>query len=449
MSDNEQQPPTPQLTRRQLRELRNTASNPIIVDPDATDEESAVGGEPTPAAAPLPRAAEPVEVPPAPVPQASADLGSFALTRRQARLQEKIRTASIPVVTTTGEHTALPGIAESDDSARDATASDAAPADDAALTDGVAANDGTTDPASAEADDTRTEQSDDAERDETPADADEVAAHDDTADAAEEEGVAAAGEIEDAVSEEAIADDAAGDEAGPDEVASDEAVAGEDGGDDAVAEEAIVVDETVHEQTVADETVGDHAVGTEDHRPAEAIVVDEPEDEPERHVVSEDLGADLLAGESTATDVPASFDQLLSRSVAATGAFTTPNALILAQHPDDGPLVAPVTATGEVLITGTFSLPENFGSTGVVPGVADGKEVDAVLVDGELPASSSPTPVAASAAISTIKSAEDVIRPPAPEKGSRLMVALAITAGALAVLLAGVLIVALATGVFQ
>lgn len=408
MSDNEQQPPTPQLTRRQLRELRNTASNPIIVDPDATDEASAVGAEPTPAAAPLPRAAEPVEVPPAPVPQASADLGAFALTRRQARLQEKIRTASIPVVTTTGEHTALPGIAESD-SAVEATASEAAPTG-------------------------------------------EVAAHVDTADAADDEDVAEAGEIDvadDAATDEAMADEAEPDEAAPVEVESDEAVAGEDAVDDAVAEEAIVVDETDHEQTVADETVGDHAAGTEEHPPAEAIVEDEPEDEPERHVVSEDLGADLLAGEATATDVPASFDQLLSRSVAATGAFTTPNALILAQHPDDGPLVAPVTATGEVLITGTFSLPENFGSTGVVPGVADGKEVDAVLVDGELPASSSPTPVAASAAISTIKSAEDVIRPPAPEKGSRLMVALAITAGALAVLLAGVLIVALATGVFQ
>ncbi|WP_424449518.1 hypothetical protein [Microbacterium arborescens] len=439
MSDNEQQPPTPQLTRRQLRELRNTASNPIIVDPDAMDEASAVGAEPTPAAAPLPRAAEPVEVPPAPVPQASADLGAFALTRRQARLQEKIRTASIPVVTTTGEHAALPEIAESDDSAREATASEAAPTG-------------------------------------------EVAAHVDTADAADDEDVAEAGEIDvadDAAADEATADEAAADEAMADEAAadeamaveaerdeaapvevesdeaepveveSDEAVAGEDAVDDAVAEEAIVVDETDHEQAVADETVGDHAAGTEEHPPAEAIVEDEPEDEPERHVVSEDLGADLLAGEATATDVPASFDQLLSRSVAATGAFTTPNALILAQHPDDGPLVAPVTATGEVLITGTFSLPENFGSTGVVPGVADGKEVDAVLVDGELPASSSPTPVAASAAISTIKSAEDVIRPPAPEKGSRLMVALAITAGALAVLLAGVLIVALATGVFQ
>ncbi|MDF2918568.1 MAG: hypothetical protein K0S70_2785 [Microbacterium sp.] len=359
MSDNEQQPPTPQLTRRQLRELRNTASNPIIVDPDATDDASATGAEPTPAPAPLPRAAEPVEVPPAPVPQTSVDLGSPALTRRQARLQEKIRTASIPVVTATGEHPTV--AAESDDS--DASG---------------------------------------------PRDADD-----------------AARDVTDAVVETESESEAAGSEA----VEAEEAVPEETGAEDDIAQDDVATEDVVaDDERAIDETAG--------------------EAEPERHVVSNDLGADLLAGESAASDVPASFDQLLSRSAAATGAFTTPNALILAENPDGGPLVAPVTATGEVLITGTFSLPESFGSTGVVPGVADGKEVDAVLVDGELPASSSPTPIAASAAISTIKSAEDVIRPPAPEKGSRWTVALAITAGALALALAGVLLVSLFTGVF-
>lgn len=384
MSDNEQQPPTPQLTRRQLRELRNTASNPIIVDPDATDDASATGAEPTPAPAPLPRAAEPVEVPPAPVPQTSVDLGSPALTRRQARLQEKIRTASIPVVTATGEHPTV--AAESDDS----DASGPRDADDAA----------------------RTVESD--------------AADEDAQDGAELDAPRADGEVEAADGADAETEDASLDAiASSSELADDEAVSSEP----TVSEEPIAEDDDVaDDERAIDETAG--------------------EAEPERHVVSNDLGADLLAGESAASDVPASFDQLLSRSAAATGAFTTPNALILAENPDGGPLVAPVTATGEVLITGTFTLPENFGSTGVVPGVADGKEVDAVLVDGELPASSSPTPIAASAAISTIKSAEDVIRPPAPEKGSRWTVALAITAGALALALAGVLLVSLFTGVF-
>lgn len=378
MSDKEQQPPTPQLTRRQLRELRNTASNPIIVDPEAADDASATAAEQTPAPAPLPRAAEPVEVPPAPVPQASVDLGSPALTRRQARLQEKIRTASIPVVTSTGEHAAV--VAEPD-----ADAPGQSDADDAALAIEPDASDSAVQ-ADREHDAPEAEGADGTDAETTAAPPNVIASEFEPTDS-------------DAVDSETV---------------SEESIAGNH-----VAEDGIVADDES-----ADET------------------------EPERHVVSNDLGADLLAGESAATDVPASFDQLLSRSAAATGAFTTPNALILAENPDGGPLVAPVTATGEVLITGTFTLPENFGSTGVVPGVADGKEVDAVLVDGELPASSSPTPIAASAAISTIKSAEDVIRPPAPEKGSRWTVALAITAGALALALAGVLLVSLFTGVF-
>ncbi|VXC28915.1 hypothetical protein MICRO8M_80589 [Microbacterium sp. 8M] len=81
--------------------------------------------------------------------------------------------------------------------------------------------------------------------------------------------------------------------------------------------------------------------------------------------------------------------------------------------------------------------------------MADGKEVDAVLVDGELAPASSPTPIAASAAIGTIKPAGEVIRPPEPEKGNRLMLALTVTAGALAVALVGALIVAITTGAFS
>ena len=48
--------------------------------------------------------------------------------------------------------------------------------------------------------------------------------------------------------------------------------------------------------------------------------------------------------------------------------------------------------------------------------------------------------ISASAAISTVKKADEIIRPPAPERGSRLMLALAITAGAMALALVGVLI---------
>lgn len=384
MSDNEQHDPTPQLTRRQLRELRNTASNPIItgetpVSPDQVEVEPA----PAPSA-PLPRAAEPVIVPDPPVADASVDLGARALTRRQARQQEKIRTASIPIIAPESAADAAP-----------AAAPDDAPSDTAdAISDGDAAAGTSESPELIDGPPTPVADAD-AEADaDAPVEAEASTADEPVVDTTPDVEVEAAPEAE-ASEAPSVDDDARLDDLG---------------------------------LTASDDTGETEDAATE------------------RHVVSEELGAALLSGSTAAADLPPSFDQLLSRSAAATGAFTAPNALILAQNPDAGPLVAPITATGELLVTGTFSLPDRFGSTGVVPGSADGSEVDAVLVDGELPASSSPTPIAASAAISTIKSAEDVIRPPAPEKGSRIMIFLAITAGVLAAALAGVLIVALASG---
>ncbi|MDD7962809.1 hypothetical protein [Microbacterium thalli] len=425
MSDNEQEPSTPQLTRRQLRELRNTASNPVIVDAGATADDA---GEPDvpPAvvSAPLPRPAEPVEVPPAPVPQTSVDLGAPALTRRQARQQEKIRTASIPVIITTGEHVApTPAEMAAADSREDAGVDDGAPVDEHVDSgDQVDADQHGDAGEQVDAD-----QHTDSDQHADAAEHVDAAEHADATEHVESDdhGDTDAPQVEDVAEHDEPADNA-------DDVATDDAVVEET----ASAEAAPIADVPSVTEVAEIDTTTDDADG-------------EPGDEVERHVVSNDLGADLLAGDSVSADVPASFDQLLSRSAAATGAFTAPNALILEQNPDAGPFVAPVNATGEVLITGTFALPEHYGSTGVVPGSADGKEVDAVLMDGELPPASSPTPIAASAAISTIKSAEDVIRPPAPEKGSRWTVALAITAGVLAVALAGVLIVALVTGVFQ
>ena len=317
------QPDTPQLTRRQLRELRNTASNPIITPEQAQESAAAV-------VAPLPRAAEPVvvEEPPA---EHNVDLGSPALTRRAARQQERLRTASVPVVDEEGTAQEL----------------------------------------------------------------------------AEPEPV----ESEHAGFGQSEAIDAADADAAADALA------------DAQTEAPDVEIETV--DTAAD-----------------------AEDGP-RAVVAPTFGSGLLAGAGVELELPASFDQLLTRGSAATGSLAASNALILSQTPDTGSFTSPIAGTGEVLVTGTYNLPESFGSTGTSRGSSDGKEIDAILVDGELPATSSPTPIAASSAISTIKSAEDIIKPPAPEKGSRLMIALGITAGALALALMGVLIVALFTGAFR
>ncbi len=388
----------PQLTRRQLRELRNTAANQIITENPAAPTAT----EPT---APLPRAAEPVSLPaPAEAPPAG-HTGERQLTRREVRQRERLRTASVPVITSDVIAAAQRDAAERDAAQRDA-------AGEAEVAEQI------TDPAPGEA----TDESVDAEW--TPpaawAPATSPGQHPDEPVLAETS---------------TPSDDGSGprSEEAPSIADVDDTVATVEHDADAAPVDGggVTADEG------ADETAPDGADS-------------ETEAGEERRRVASDLGADLLAGQGADIEVPASFDQLLTRGSAATGALSMPNALILSQTPDSGPsLVSPITATGEVLITGTFALPDTYGSTGTVPGRSEGSDVDAVLVDGELPAASSPTPIAASAAISTIKSAEEIIKPPAPEKGSRLMVVLAITAGVLAVALAGVLIVAITTGVFR
>ncbi|HEY5877036.1 MAG TPA: hypothetical protein VIT64_17125, partial [Ilumatobacteraceae bacterium] len=120
-----EQPATPALTRKQLRDIRNTGATPIIstdvprvedapvsdappAAPEPVEEpvevaeavEAPEAVEPAPPhVAPLPRAAVPAVVHDLPGADANVDLGVSPLTRRQARQQERIRTASVPVIT--------------------------------------------------------------------------------------------------------------------------------------------------------------------------------------------------------------------------------------------------------------------------------------------------------------------------------------------------------------
>nr|BFF11546.1 hypothetical protein GCM10025699_28490 [Microbacterium flavescens] len=283
---------------------------------------------PQPAHAPigsahLPRAAAPVVVPPAPAADSSVDLGAPALTRRQARQQERIRTASVPVIT--------PEVAAAH-SASTSSSSVLTEAPSLTRTEPVGLNSGMHDLFGLPT---------------APAPI----------------------------------------------IASPESVA-------------------TPSRPEPARTVSPWS----DARPTAETAADAAEKEAaeKERSVSPLLGAGLLSGEAEQADLPPSFDQLLAR----TGSVSMPNALILSQAPEVAPIVAPLSSTGEVLITGTFNLPEGLGSTGHARGTADGKEVDATLVDGELPAHSSPTPIAASAAISTVKTAGEVIRPPCPKRAA-------------------------------
>lgn len=345
------QPGTPPLTRRQLRELRNTASTPIITPEEAeadADASDAAADEAAAAAVEQEAEVAPERTPVALMDDAELDPDAHPVSRRQARYLAKMRTGAVDVLPSeseTGE------VATTDDEP-------SAPA---------------------------------------PSETD---AHDD-------EPFEPVVESEPVVEDEPVSD--ADGTADPDEPEGTSEAAG------------VTEDEPVHA--------------------AESV------DDAERaRVVAPDLGAQLLEDGAASVELPPSFDQLLTRG--GSGSASAPNALILSQTPETGSLSVPMLGTGELIITGSYALPESFGSTGVGPGNSDGKDADAALIDGELPPASSPTPIAASSAISTIKSADEIIRPPAPEKGSRLIMTLAICAGALGLALATVLILTLVNGNF-
>ncbi|MBO0984811.1 hypothetical protein [Rathayibacter sp. SD072] len=131
-------------------------------------------------------------------------------------------------------------------------------------------------------------------------------------------------------------------------------------------------------------------------------------------------------------EVDASFDELIARGVASTGAVTTTNALILPTT-GAGAVVEGRADTGEVIVTGTFELPRSLGSTGQHPNLYDSPDVDRYVdrIDREQPAADS-EPVRASSAVSTHAAGTAMIAPQ-KKRGISAPVVLAITAAVLLV----------------
>ncbi|GEC74815.1 hypothetical protein [Microbacterium maritypicum] len=399
MSTSDQQEQGP-LTRKQLREIRLTGSTPVI-----SNEEAAAAAEAAPPVPPLPRAVEPVEVAPAPTSNADEANGDAPLTRRQARELEKVRTASVPVIA-------------DDDAAEDSDDTESEqPADHAPEENPVESTAAIADDADAPAE--IVSGVPDFTRNEEPGDDDD---------------------IDDEVAIAPVSASVAADSVGevPLEVADEQA------------------EESAHDEDVASALglVTEGADGSDEDADDVLADVDDADDDDDddaevRPTVNPAFGEGLLAD---APDPHApfrpSFDELLTVGDSTGSQHSAPNALIFTPSPGEGSLSGPVASTGEILVTGSYELPQGMGSQGHALGTTDGKDVDAVLIDGELPPASSPTPIAASSAVSTIKPAGEVIRPPAPEKGNRLMITLAIVAGGLALAVGVVVIIAITTNVF-
>lgn len=383
------QPEQGPLTRKQLREIRLTGSTPVI-----STEDAAAAAKAAPPAPPLPEVAEPATPEPAtPEPSAEHDANAAAatarLTRRQVREREKLETGETAV--------------------SDGTVSDATPSRDES--------------AEAVPSSPRVSAVD-------PGDDDDI---DDTDDAV----------VVAPVSATEVADV---DEVLPAPKPSEAVVDHDDSAvdsDDVEAALGLVSDE---------QNADEHDVAESDALLAEAdagTAPDAEKDTDERPTVSSAFGEGVLADAAvTHTPFRPSFDELLTVADSTGSQHSSANALIFTPSPGDGSLSGPVASTGEVLVTGSYELPQGMGSQGHALGTTDGRDVDAVLIDGELPPASSPTPIAASSAVSTLKPAGEVIRPPAPEKGNRLMVILAIVAGGLALAVGVVVVIAITTNVF-
>ncbi|WP_223628037.1 hypothetical protein [Microbacterium sp. EST19A] len=415
------QPDHGPLTRKQLREIRLTGSTPVI-----TPEEAAAAAEAAPPAPPLPRPATPIEIPPAPVVDdvaADADTADAGapLTRRQVREQERIKTASVSVVDEDAPEAEQPVEAAEIQAPVAETPAEATVVEEPVVAEPVV---------------------------EAPAQV-----------APEQSSALVSGDPDFATPASTAPDDTAGDDDDVDDEIVVEPVRAAEAADSVGVVPLEVTDEPA-------ETTDDVAAvfGLSDESNDLAVTDDDDDDDVLADVADAD-DDDVVAdprptvnsafGEGLLTDSPEphapfrpSFDELLTVGDSTGSQHSAPNALIFTPSPGEGSLSGPVASTGEILVTGSYELPRGLGSQGHAHGTTDGKDVDAVLIDGELAPASSPTPIAASAAVSTIKPAGEIIRPPAPEKGNRLLLILAIVAGGLALAVGTAVIVAFSTNVF-
>ncbi|MFT2692811.1 hypothetical protein [Clavibacter zhangzhiyongii] len=129
----------------------------------------------------------------------------------------------------------------------------------------------------------------------------------------------------------------------------------------------------------------------------------------------------------------------------------TGNHFILPTVPHANDMQQALNSTGEIIITGSIDLPRSLGSMGTHPDRFDTADMDRILEQGDdhdhAHAGSDSEPVRASRAVSTHTSTRAVVQPP-PRKRFTAPVVAAVTAGGVAVIGAGLVIVAFMTNVF-
>jgi hypothetical protein len=134
----------------------------------------------------------------------------------------------------------------------------------------------------------------------------------------------------------------------------------------------------------------------------------------------------------------ASVENTITRSVGAAQTVTT-SALVLPSMPTSN-LTSPLSATGEILLTGSINLPLSLGSTGALPHRIDTSDLDDDFIDQEVVTTDS-APVSAISALSTHTAARGMIVAQ-KTSGNRMLTIMSVTAGVLAVSVVALLVIA-------
>jgi hypothetical protein len=128
----------------------------------------------------------------------------------------------------------------------------------------------------------------------------------------------------------------------------------------------------------------------------------------------------------------------------------TANALVLPEIPNPDIIVSSVRSTGDILVTGSISLPASLASTGALPAQLDESDLDNLLDPGDQQvASTDSQPVRAVRAVSTHTSSREIIGAIKPKRSNRALTTLIVAAAGMAVVVVTLLVVALTQGVLN
>ncbi|HEY4226593.1 MAG TPA: hypothetical protein VGM70_12360 [Pseudolysinimonas sp.] len=138
-------------------------------------------------------------------------------------------------------------------------------------------------------------------------------------------------------------------------------------------------------------------------------------------------------------------ESTISRSVGVGNGAITTSALVLPSVPEHT-IGGPMSGSGEILLTGSISLPQSLSMTGAHPSQLDESDLDHLLDPGDQQISNTDsTPVRAARAVSTHTATGGIIAPQKP-KGTRGFTILIIAASAMAVVVVGLLVAGLVSG---